>query len=61
MALGTPDARILYHAGLIAQARGEETAARDLLTQAREGVAMLPPLQVPRLDRATAELGERQP
>jgi tetratricopeptide (TPR) repeat protein len=45
MALGTPDPRIAYHAGLIAVARGDAAAARPLLTLAVVGSAALPPLQ----------------
>ena len=39
MALGTPDPRIAYHAGLIAAARGDEPHARSLLVMAVRGVA----------------------
>jgi tetratricopeptide (TPR) repeat protein len=53
MALGTPDPRIAYHAGLIAVARGEAAAALPLLRLAVRGGAMLPPLQ---LERARATL-----
>jgi hypothetical protein len=53
MALGTPDPRIAYHAGLIAAARGERDVALPLLRLAVRGGAMLPPLQ---LERARAEL-----
>jgi hypothetical protein len=50
-----------YHAGLIAMGQVRDAEALELLLQAREGSAMLPPLQVARLDEVIAELGERQP
>jgi tetratricopeptide (TPR) repeat protein len=61
MALGTPDPRMRYHAGLIAMAQGRDAEALEFLLQARDGSAMLPPLQVARLDEVIAELGESQP
>ncbi|HEX5579466.1 MAG TPA: thioredoxin, partial [Candidatus Limnocylindria bacterium] len=45
LALGTPDPRIAYHAGLIAAANGDHARAVALLRVAVRGVAMLPPLQ----------------
>lgn len=60
LALGTPDPRIRYHAGLIAAAQGRDAEALELLTAARDGAAMLPPLQVARLDAALAELEARR-
>jgi tetratricopeptide (TPR) repeat protein len=57
-ALGTPDPRLAYHAGMIAAARGETDLARRLLTQALAGAAFLPPLQVPIAERALAAMGE---
>jgi tetratricopeptide (TPR) repeat protein len=56
--LGTPDGRLLYHAGLIAQALGREADARQLLGRAAASSAALPPLQVPALDAALERLGE---
>jgi hypothetical protein len=50
-----------YHAGLIAMAQGRDAEALEFLLQARDGSAMLPPLQVARLDEVIAELGESQP
>jgi tetratricopeptide (TPR) repeat protein len=50
--LGTPDGRILYHAGLIALALDRTDEARDLLTRAAAHEASLPPIQVPELHRA---------
>ena len=56
MALGTPDPRIAYHAGLIALARGDGAAALPLLRTAVRGGAMLPPLQLERARAALADL-----
>jgi tetratricopeptide (TPR) repeat protein len=57
MTLGTPDPRIVYHAGMIAAAQGRADDARRLLTAAIAGSAMLPPLQVPVAEAALAALG----
>jgi tetratricopeptide (TPR) repeat protein len=57
LALGTPDPRIAYHAGLIAAARGERPQAVALLQRALAGAAVLPPLQVPAARAALAALG----
>lgn len=57
MRLGTPDGRIFYHAGLIAEARGRDSEALDLLTRAAEHRSALPPLQVPVLEAAIDALG----
>ncbi|HKO32905.1 MAG TPA: tetratricopeptide repeat protein [Candidatus Limnocylindria bacterium] len=57
LALGTPDPRIAYHAGLIAAARGADAQALGLLRTAVRGVALLPPLQA---DSARAALAELQ-
>jgi tetratricopeptide (TPR) repeat protein len=57
LALGTPDPRIAYHAGLIAAAQGRTEVARRLLGAAVAGAAMLPPLQVPVAREALAGLG----
>jgi tetratricopeptide (TPR) repeat protein len=57
LALGTPDPRIAYHAGLIAAARGDDQQALSLLQTAVRGVALLPPLQT---DAARAALTQLQ-
>jgi tetratricopeptide (TPR) repeat protein len=57
MRLGTPDGRILYHAGLIAMALDRPGEARDLLSRAAEHEPALPPLQVPELRAALDALG----
>jgi tetratricopeptide (TPR) repeat protein len=62
LALGTPDPRIAYHAGMIAMASGHEADARDLLERAVSATAALPPLQAERAMDALAALddgGER--
>lgn len=56
MRLGTPDGRILYHAGVIAAAEGRPIDARRLLEQAAKHSAALSPLQVPALEHALATL-----
>jgi tetratricopeptide (TPR) repeat protein len=56
LALGTQDPRLAYHAGLIAAAQGRTHDARTLLRTAHEGAAYLPPLQVPVLEQAMADL-----
>jgi tetratricopeptide (TPR) repeat protein len=56
LALGTPDPRIRYHAGMIAAAQGHDADARRLLGAALDGAAFLPPLQVPTLEAALAGL-----
>ena len=60
LALGTPDPRIAYHAGLIAVVQGDDARALPLLRLAVRGIAMLPPLQQPRARDALAELEARQ-
>ena len=60
LALGTPDPRLAYHAGMIATARGEIDDARQLLQRAVAGAAYLPPLQAPIASAALASLGEAQ-
>ena len=52
MRLGTPDGRILYHAGMIALALDRTEDARDLLGAAAAHEPALPPLQVPALRAA---------
>jgi len=59
MALGTPDPRLAYHAGMIAAARGETAPAQRWLTLALAGAAYLPPLQVPVAEEALAALRDR--
>jgi len=55
-ALGTPDPRLAYHAGMIAAAQGRDDIARELLSDALAGSACLPPLQVSVAERALAAL-----
>jgi tetratricopeptide (TPR) repeat protein len=57
LALGTPDSRIAFHAGLIAAAQGRSAVADALLRRAVAGSSMLPPLQVPVAQAALAALG----
>ena len=54
--LGTQDARLAYHAGMIAAAQGKSAEAKRLLTAALAGAAYLPPLQVPALKAAIGSL-----
>jgi tetratricopeptide (TPR) repeat protein len=54
LALGTPDPRLAYHAGLIFRARGEVARALPLLRLAVRGIALLPPLQQRRARTALA-------
>ena len=49
MRLGTPDGRIRYHAGLIAEALGRTEDARALLAFTADHSGSLPPLQASRL------------
>jgi Flp pilus assembly protein TadD len=56
LALGTPDGRFHYHAGLIAMALGRTDEAREHLALAASLDAALPPLQVPRLEAALRDL-----
>ena len=56
LALGTPDPRIAYHAGLIAAARNDDARAVSLLRLAVRGIALLPPLQAEAAHAALAEL-----
>jgi tetratricopeptide (TPR) repeat protein len=56
LALGTPDPRLAYHAGLIAAARGDKAVALPLLHRAVSGAAFLPPLQADAARVALAEL-----
>jgi Tfp pilus assembly protein PilF len=43
--LGTRDAQLYYHAGMIAQAAGEKAAARDYLQRALQLNPQFDPLQ----------------
>jgi tetratricopeptide (TPR) repeat protein len=45
--LGTKDARLFYHAGMIAQAAGDKSAARDYLKRALALNPQFDPLQAP--------------
>jgi tetratricopeptide (TPR) repeat protein len=56
LALGTPDPRIAYHAGMIAAASGQNAEARELLERAVDGRAALPPLQAQRASDALVAL-----
>lgn len=54
--LGTRDARLLYHAGMIARAAGDHDAAREQLRRALELCPQFDPLQAAAARRALAEL-----
>jgi tetratricopeptide (TPR) repeat protein len=56
-ALGTEDALLDYHAGMIAAARGDEAEARALLAAALDRNPAFDPLQAPRAAAALAALG----
>ena len=58
LALGTPDPRIAYHAGMIAATSGQDAEARELLERAVAGRAALPPLQAQRASDALAALDD---
>lgn len=60
MALGTPDPRIEYHAGMIAAAAGRLDDARALLERADAGRAALPPLQAMAAAEALRTLGRSE-
>ena len=45
--LGTQDARLFYHAGMIARAAGDESASRDYLRRALELSPQFDPVQAP--------------
>jgi tetratricopeptide (TPR) repeat protein len=55
--LGTRDALMLYHAGMIAQAQGDSAVARDYLRRALEINPHFSPLYAPRAQQALAKLG----
>ena len=54
--LGTRDARLLYHAGMIARAAGDRGAARDYLGRALELNPQFDPLQAAAAREALAEV-----
>jgi tetratricopeptide (TPR) repeat protein len=54
--LGTQDAIMLYHAGMIAQAQGDSAAARDFLSRALAHNPHFSPLYAPRAQQALALL-----
>jgi tetratricopeptide (TPR) repeat protein len=56
LALGSPDPRILYHAGMIAAAADDPVRARDLLGRALAISPQFDPVQVPRARTALAAL-----
>ncbi|MDQ2920714.1 MAG: tetratricopeptide repeat protein [Acidobacteriota bacterium] len=53
--LGTKDARLFYHAGMIARAAGEKSAARDYLKRALALNPQFDPLQAPIARKALEE------
>lgn len=53
--LGTQDARLFYHAGMIARAAGDQTAARDYLQRAIKLNPQFDPRQAPIAKQALAE------
>jgi tetratricopeptide (TPR) repeat protein len=55
--LGTRDALMLYHAGMIAQAQGDAAAAREYLRRALEINPNFSPLYAPRAQQALTKLG----
>ena len=55
-AFGTHDAKLLYHAGMIAAAVGDPTRARTLLTDALELDASFDPLAATRAREQLAAL-----
>lgn len=57
LARNTADARFLYHAGMIAAARGETDRARDLLEAALELSPEFQPLQADRARQVLSDLG----
>ena len=56
LALGTRDARMLYHAGMIAAARGEGERARGLLDEAIALDSSFDPLAIARARETAATL-----
>ena len=53
--LGTRDAKLLYHAGMIARAAGEKEAARDYLKRALKLNPQFDPLQATIARKAMGE------
>ena len=56
LALGTPDASILFHAGMVAKAQGNLTVARERLTRALKLSPSFDALQAPVARAALAGL-----
>ena len=56
--LGTRDARLLYHAGMIALAANDSTSARDYLKRALALSPQFDPLQATKAKQALLALGE---
>lgn len=61
LAVGTVDARLFYHAGVIAARTGDEVKARSLLAQAREMSHMLLPSEQQQLEKELAALAPQTP
>ena len=55
--LGTPDAQLWYHSGMILAAAGDETAARDHLQRALDINPHFSPLQAPLAEQTLEDLG----
>jgi hypothetical protein len=53
--LSTPDARLLYHAGMIAAANGNRQLSRDYLKRSLALCPKFDPLQAPIASKALAE------
>ncbi|MBA3236128.1 MAG: hypothetical protein H0T59_09075 [Chloroflexi bacterium] len=56
LAIGTRDAKVLYHAGMIAAARGDDSRARELLTDALAIDASFDPYQATLAQARLADL-----
>ena len=56
--LGTQDARLLYHAGMIADAAGDKASASDYLKRALTLNPQFDPLQAPIARKTLATLGQ---
>jgi tetratricopeptide (TPR) repeat protein len=57
--LGTRDAKLLYHAGLIARAAGDKASAENYLKRALALNRQFDPLQAPFAQQALAEVSSR--
>jgi Flp pilus assembly protein TadD len=57
MAMGTPDARLWFHAGMISAALGDDERARDELSRALSLHPNFDPLLAPVAAEALADLG----